>query len=286
MLTEAIAILSAMGWAGDSVLVRLGARTSKVFGAALLSYCVSALSMWGYLLFTSSTSLLWSRATIYFMLGGCLQPLIARVLYYVGLTRLGTSRAGPLRGSEPLFATALAVFFLQERPTASVYMGTLIIVAGVWFISMRHQGEPHWRYFDLVFPIGAAMAAAISQNLRKAGLQILPDPFVGAAVSTSISLVLHFLFFAATGRVDDLRIQRQSIPFFACAALLAAMSQVLNFVSLSKGEVSALVPLFNTTPLFIVLFSSIFLREVEQVTWRIVFGAALMVGGAVIISNR
>lgn len=286
MLTEMVAIISAMGWAGDSVLVRLGARQSSILAAAFLSYLVSAFSLWIYLLLFSSLDLLYSLATLYFMLGGCLQPLFARVLFYIGLTRLGASRAGPLRGAEPLFAAAIAVMFLNERPSFPVYSGTLVIVISVWLISRRQSGETRWRLFDIVFPLGAALVAAISQNLRKAGLRILPDPFVGTAVATSTSLLLFSIYLLGSRKMNLLRIRRASIPFFGSAAFVSALAQVLNFVALSRGEVSVLVPLFNTTPLFTVLFSSLFLREVETVTTKIVLGAILMVAGVIIITSR
>jgi drug/metabolite transporter (DMT)-like permease len=286
MWPEVIAILSATGWACDSVLVRLGARRSNILAAAFLSYSVSALSLWMYLLLFSSLDLLWSRATLYFLLGGCLQPLIARILFYVGLTRLGASRAGPLRGVEPLFSAVIAVVFLQERPGFLVYGGTVLIVASVWLISRRESGESRWRLFDIQFPLGAALVSAVSQNLRKGGLLILPDPFVGTAVSTATSLALLLIFLLATRKMNLVRIERESLPFFGTGAIVSAMAQLLNFMALSRGEVSVMVPLLNTTPLFTVLFSSLFLREVEKVTLRIVLGAALMVAGVVIITRR
>ncbi|MBI2359733.1 MAG: DMT family transporter [Deltaproteobacteria bacterium] len=159
MWPEVIAILSASGWAADSVLVRLGARRSNILAAAFLSYAVSASCLWLYLLLFSSLDLLWSRATVYFLLGGCLQPLIARILFYIGLTRLGASRAGPLRGVEPLFSAAIAVVFLGERPGFLVYSGTVLIVASVWLISWRRSGEAKWRFLDMQFPLGAALVS-------------------------------------------------------------------------------------------------------------------------------
>lgn len=286
MWPDVIAVLSAMGWASDAVLVRLGARRSNVLAAAFLSFSVSALCLWLYLLLFSSLDFLWSRATIYFLLSGCLQPLMARVLFYIGLMRLGASRAGPLRGVEPLFSAAIAVLFLHERPGFLVYGGTVLIVASIWLISWRRSGEARWRLFDIVFPVGAALVSALSQNLRKGGLLILPDPFVGTAVSTLTSLMLFFIFLLATGRMILVRIERESLPFFGSAAFVSALAQLLNFTALSRGEVSAMVPLLNTTPLFTVLFSSLFLREVEKVTSRIVLGAGLMVTGVVIITSR
>ena len=79
---------------------------------------------------------------------------------------------------------------------------------------------------------------------------------------------------------------RESLRFFLCAALMATSAQVANFIALGRGQMSVIIPLLNTTPLFTVFFSALFLRKVETVNARIVFGAALMVAGVVLITSR
>jgi len=286
MRAEVIAILSAMGWAGDAVLVRLGARTSNIYAAAFLSYSVSTFCLWTYLFIYFPFHQIWSGATAYFLLSGCLQPLVARILYYIGLIRLGAFRAGPLRGSSPLFAVILAIIFLKERPNAYVYGGTALIVASVWLISWRRSGEGEWKLFDIIFPLSAAFVGAVSQNLRKAGLLILPDPYFGAAVSTTTSLILFIIFLLAVGKIHLLLPGRKSLPFFGCAAFVSAFAQILNYAALNMGEVSVMVPLLDTTPLFTVLFSAVFLRGQEKVTAGVVLGAMVMVAGAIVITRR
>ncbi len=286
MRPEFIAVLSAMGWAGDAVLVSIGARSSNIIAAAFMSYSVAALWLWVYLFIYVPFDVLRSRASIYFLLSGCLQPLLARILYYIGITRIGVSRAGPLRGSEPLLSVALAVIFLHEDPNEFVYAGTLLIIASVWLILWRRSGEAGWNVFDILFPLGAAFCGAVSQNLRRAGLLLLPDPYVGAAIGTSTSLFIFWAFLLATGKFRLARPDRKSLPFFASAAVVSAAAQIMNFAALSRGEVSAMVPLFNTTPLFAVLFSAVFLRDVEKVTLKVVLGAALMVAGVIVIASR
>lgn len=286
MLPEIIAIFSAMGWAGDSILVRLGTRKSSIFAAMFMSFLVSATCVWTYLLVTTPLDFLSSPAMLYFLISGCLQPLCARALFYEGLTRMGVSRAGPLRGAEPFFAAAIAVAFLRERPGAAVYSGTVLIVASVWVVSGIQSGESKWRLLDSAFPLGAALVSAVSQSLRKQGLNILPNPFVATVTVTSTSLVLLLLFLWATKRSYVLRMERASFWFFLGAACLATTAQVFNFVALGRGEVSAIIPLLNTTPLFILVFSKLFLRGVERVTLRIVVAAILMVTGVVLITSR
>lgn len=286
MLAEIVAIFSAMGWAGDAVFVRLGTRKSNIFAAMLVSYAVSIALVWIYLLATTSLDFLRSPAMLYFLISGCLQPLFARALYYEGFSRIGVARAGPLRGAEPFFATAIAVTLLHEHPTLPVYIGTVLIVASVWVISSRDSGQAKWRLRDAGFPLGAALVSAISQTLRKQGLKILPNPFVATATVTSTSLVWLLIFVCTTKRTHLLRMKRESLVFFVCAALIACSAQLSNFVAIARGDLSVIIPLLNTTPLFNVIFTALFLRNVETVTPRIVFGAIVMVTGVALITLR
>jgi len=286
LFAEIVAISSAMGWAADSVLVRFGLRHSNIFAAMFISYAVSISCMWSYLIATTSLEFLKSRAMIFYLISGCMQPLFARALFYEGITRIGVARAGPLRGSEPLFGTAIAVMFFHERPGFLVLIGTISIVGSLWVISGKHAGETRWRLIDTIFPIAAALISAISQSLRKQALKIIPDPFVAVAVVTTVSFILLLGFLVTTKRAHLLRVPRESILFFFCAALIATLAQVANFIALARGELSVLIPLLNTTPLFTVFFSAVFLRNIETVNRRIVLGALLMVAGVVLITSR
>ena len=286
VFAEIIAIVSAMGWAIDSVLVRFGLRQSNIFAAMFVSYAVSITCMWGYLVTTTSLEFLKSPAMIYYLISGCLQPIFARALFYEGITRIGVARAGPLRGIEPLFAAAIAVIILNEHPSLQVYVGTILIVASLWLISGKQQHEAKWRYLDALLPISAALISAISQTLRKQALKIVPDPFVAVAMVTTVSLILLLGFVLSTGRREQLRMNRTSLLFFFASALVATSAQVANFIALGRGEMSVIIPLLNTTPLFSVFFSVIFLHNVETVNLRIICGAILMVGGVVLITSR
>ena len=190
------------------MLVRLGVRRSNIFAAMLMSYLVSVTCIWTYLVATTPLVFLRSRAMVYFLISGCLQPLFARALFYEGITRIGVARAGPLRGAEPLFATIIAVVLLHERPGIMVYLGTALIMGSLWLISGSQGGAAKWRLVDAALPLGAGLVSAISQTLRKEGLKILPNPFVATAIVTSTSLALLISFILLTKRVNLLRMPR------------------------------------------------------------------------------
>ena len=270
----------------DSVLVRFGLRKSNIFAAMLLSYAVTITCAWTYLFATTSLEFLKSPAMIYYLISGCMQPLFARALFYQGITKIGVARAGPLRGCEPLFAAAIAMLVLNEEPGFRVMAGTLLIVGSLWLISGKQANETNWRLIDALLPISAALISAISQTLRKQALKIIPDPFIAAAIVTTMSLVLLLGFVFSTGRRQELRINPSSFRFFFAAALVATAAQVANFIALGRGQISVIIPLLNTTPLFSVIFSAIFLRKVESVNRRVVFGALAMVAGVMLITSR
>jgi DME family drug/metabolite transporter len=277
---------SAMGWAADSVLVRFGLRQSNIFAAMFVSYAVSISCMWTYLVATTSLEFLKSPAMIYYLISGCIQPLFARALFYEGITRIGVARAGPLRGSEPLFATAIAVIVFHEQPGWLVFLGTILIVGSLWLISGKRAVDARWRLIDTLFPISAGLISAVSQSLRKQALNIIPDPFVAVAVVTTVSFILLLGFVFTTKRAHQLRMPREVFIFYFCAALIATSAQVANFIALGRGQLSVIIPLLNTTPLFTVFFSAVFLRNVETVNLRIVLGTVLMVTGVVLITSR
>ena len=286
LFAEIVAMFSAMGWAADSVLVRFGLRRSNIFAAMFVSYAVSISCMWTYLVATTSLEFLKSPAMIYYLISGCIQPLFARALFYEGITRIGVARAGPLRGSEPLFATAIAIIVFHEQPGWLVFLGTILIVGSLWLISGKRAGDAKWRLIDTIFPISAGLISAVSQSLRKQALKIIPDPFVAVAVVTTVSFILLLGFVFITKRAHQLRMSREGFVFYFCAALIATSAQVANFIALGRGQLSVIIPLLNTTPLFTVFFSAVFLRNVETVNLRVVLGAVLMVAGVVLITSR
>ena len=68
--------------------------------------------------------------------------------------------------------------------------------------------------------------------------------------------------------------------------MVSATAQLLGYIALSKGDVSVVVPLINTNPLFIVLFSAVFLRDLETINARVAAGAVLIVSGIALITYR
>ncbi len=284
---EFLALTSSVAWGSEAILVRRGSRYASVALAALMGFVLSTVGLWTAIWLYFPLSLLYTDATWYFIISGLIQPAIVRYLHYTGIVRLGASRAGPVRSVTPLFAIALAFTFLGERPATEVYLGSALSVVGVWFTSSRREGESEWKAIHLAYPLGAAFLTAISQNFRKTGLLIMPNPYVATAVTITTSLVVFSLSLVATGQLrTTFQGDRKCLPFYGAAAVVSATAQLLGYIALSEGDVSVVVPLINTNPLFIVLFSALFLRDLETINARVAAGAVLIVTGIALITYR
>lgn len=286
MSGEIWAILSAAAWAVDSLLVRKGTAYSNASTAVFVSFLVSVVVLVPYIFLQYSSEKIFQPGNLYFVLSGLIQPAIVRVLFYMGIVRLGVSRAGPLRGTAPLFTLVIAFFVLRERPGLLVYAGACLTVLGTWLVSYRRAGEAKWRTIDLLFPLGAALLASVSQNIRKIGLLSTDEPLVATTISSATSFVCFVTSLSVSGKIGSLKLSGDCLPYYGGAAIFALVGQLFTFVALHRGEVSVVSPIINTTPLFVIALTAVFLRGEEKITKLVVIGVVLLVAGIAVITAR
>ncbi|MEO6163526.1 MAG: DMT family transporter [Candidatus Binatia bacterium] len=286
MSSELWAIISAAAWAVDSILVRKGTAFSNPSTAALISFAVNVTILVPYIFIQYPLEKIFQPANLFFVASGILQPAMVRVMFYIGIVRLGVSRAGPIRGTSPFFSVAIAFFLFHDRPGLIVYIGGILTVAGTWLVSYKRVGEAKWRSLDLLFPLGAAMLASVSQNIRKMGLNATNEPIIAATISTVTSLLCLFGSVLFSGKKSSIKVPRQCLPYLGGAAVFALVGQLCNFIALNGGQISVIAPLINTTPLFAIGLTAMFLRGEEKINRYVVIGVVLLVGGIAVIAGR
>jgi drug/metabolite transporter (DMT)-like permease len=68
--------------------------------------------------------------------------------------------------------------------------------------------------------------------------------------------------------------------------VFALIGQLCNFIALNGGPISVVSPLINTTPLFVIGLTWLFLRGEERINRNVVIGVILLVGGIALITGR
>ena len=76
------------------------------------------------------------------------------------------------------------------------------------------------------------------------------------------------------------------MPYYGGAAVFALIGQLCTFVALNGGQISVVAPLINTTPLFVIGLTALFLRGEEKINRFVVIGVVLLVAGIAAITGR
>jgi drug/metabolite transporter (DMT)-like permease len=138
---ECLALTSAVLWGTIPVLVRRGLPHSNPSVAVMLGLLASAPLL--LLVFSLHprpvTQVVEPQAAVWFAAVGILGPCLGRVFNYIGVERLGATRATPLINSSPLFTTILALVFLREQLTLKILFGVICIVGGIAVLSGQRR---------------------------------------------------------------------------------------------------------------------------------------------------
>jgi uncharacterized membrane protein len=286
------AVITALTYGGDFFFVRKGLlKTPNPTLAAFLTltinfFCFILLTWMFVPLRVLRPSLVYS-----FIIAGLLAPGLARVFSYNGVKRLGMSITAPIVNAESLFSVALAILFLNEPLNTRVGVGVLSVVMGLAFLGYEsgqknpqdRSKEVRLRYF--LFPILASVFYAVSMFFRKAGLNALAVPIVGATVTSGTSWVVTLVFLIATGNWHGLfAVKKESLGFFAVAGAMTSLGWCALFYALQLGTVSVVIPIATSYSLVTLLLSVLLLRQVERVTWKVVLATVLVVAGVVTLS--
>lgn len=282
MLVLVLSLGSAFFIGLNHVLIRKSLDSATRTQVIVVSLVASTSIVWAVTVLFVDLNLLVLPAIVMFLLVGLLGPGIGRTLNIVSLNRIGVSRTIPITGTAPFFATVAAILFLGEEYSVYVFVGTLLIVLGIYILSRRKK--PNGKRFDkkdLIFPLGSAAFGGLSIALTKKALVLLAEPILGAAVALAGALAITALYAAGTKRAGQFRPRKNLLKFPILAGGSMAAAFILNFSALKVGSVSVVAPILSTFPLFGVFLSHFFLRE--EITGRIWVAAAAIVLGIAVI---
>ena len=278
----ALALSSALLSAAATILIRHGLRGYGPYTGVWINMAVGTVCLWVAVLFTGGLGRPTPTAIALFVLAGLIGTVAGRVLRFFAIEAVGASITGAFMNVMPLVSSGLAIVFLGERVTLPVVAGTLVIVAGATLLSTggRRLGV---RPVKLWLPILSATCFGIVAILRKLGLSGMA-PVPGTAVNVTTALVVFTGFLLASGQRGAMACRGRSLLYFVAAGVTENLGVFLVVLALSIGTVSVVAPLTNVTPLFVIVFSLLFLRGIETLNARVIGGAVLIVVGACLIT--
>lgn len=265
------------------ILIRRGLVQSNAMTGSFISLSMSAAVLWLLLPFFAPFSALWTPASLIFVVAGIFAPGIGRTLSYVGIEKIGVARSVPIANSSPIFASIFAVIFLAEVWVPQNIVGTLLVISGTVVLSMAKPAKGEWRKLDVIYPLVGAMAFGASAILRKAGLDYIGIPVMAAAVTAGSAAVFSFILLQIRGGKVAFKLTRTSAAWLFSAGLINTAAMLSVFYALSHGKVVIVEPLVSSNPVLTLLFTAIFLRDLEAVNLRVIIGALLTVAGTILV---
>jgi transporter family protein len=278
-----MALSSALCTASATILIQRGLRGSSFYAGAWINVVVGTIAAWSAAVWLVPVEEFTWRAVPYFALSGLIGTTGGRLFRILAIEKVGAPVASAVNNMTPLVASVLAILLLGERVTLPIVGGTLVIVAGTVLLSLsgRYTG---FRVRHLAYPFIAASCFGTVQILRKLGLASA-GPLLGATINVTAALIAVTAFVAASGNLGSLRCSRRSLLYFIGGGIAENGGVFLLLLALGFGDVSVVIPLAGTAPLFVLGLAYVIPSERSKLGWRIIAGVALIVLGVGLLSR-
>lgn len=282
-IPQVMALSSALCTASATILIQRGLRGSSFYAGAWINVVVGALAAWTAAAFLVPAEEFTWRAVPYFALSGLIGTTGGRLFRILAIEKVGAPVASAVNNLTPLVASGLAILLLGEHVTLPIVAGTLVIVAGTILLSLSGR-LVGFRVRHLAYPFIAASCFGTVQILRKLGLASA-GPLLGATINVTAALIAVTAFVAASGNLGSLRCSRRSLLYFIGGGIAENGGVFLLLLSLGFGDVSVVIPLAGSAPLFVLGLAYLIPSDRARLNWRIVTGVLLIVLGVALLSR-
>ena len=301
----AVAIGAALAFAVTEVSLRNSLRFASLVTVSILTLLIQCLILSALIVMTGRFSEMTAAGAGWFLLAGLGNPVFHMVFYFLGIQRIGIVRAAPLKGSGPIFSVIFAFRFLGERLILLQYLGIAMVVGGILIISTegwsrkvpqtspppsgppsdkdRPNPAPPRRAVYLL-PVLAGLMGGIASILFKTAMKKMPSPLLGIWLGSAEGLLLFPLIALLFPAGQRYRFNPSAIPWLISAGVCGSAAMFGLVFSIGLGQVSVVFTLAQSSPIFVILISVLFLRKLERVTPRVVLGGLMTVGGGILVS--
>lgn len=182
-----------------------------------------------------------------------------------------------------IWALILAVVFLGEKMAGGEALGAGLIFLGLLAVSYKYQrfgGEIRYSFKKIIFPLLFSLTCSVESILMKAVAKDFSAAVVFFADVFPSIVVLPVIFGDLPRRAKTLF--RGNCSWFLLTALFATAGLYSFQWALRFGEVSKIIPVYESLSLLTILGGIVLLKEREGVGQKI-FGAILAAIGVILI---
>ena len=292
LIGETAAVITALCWAGGSVLFTFAGRR-------IGSTAVNQIRLWfafvlmipvhyGLLGTPFPVTAGWDR---WFWLGssGFIGYVIGDALLFEAFVRIGPRMAMLLMTAVPIFSAILGYIFLGESLLPLEFAAIVITISGIgWVVTERRQPDDKGFEVDvagILFGLGGAFGQAAGLLLAKNGLDDGFSAISGNFIRVSIAAVSIALIMLFRGKLwiqfSRLKDRVAAIQLTGASATGPVLGVILSLVAISHAKIGVASTLMSLSPLFLIPISAVVFKE--KVTMRSLAGTLLAVIGSVLL---
>jgi len=296
------------------------ATSSQALIINLISGNILLAMITGIYFFTTGFPPLNWGGVLFFIAAGVAAPFLGRIFSISSIKRIGATRTTTLRVSETFFTMLIAMVLLKDVIPFISFVGAIVLVAGIIMLinqtsrktqtaneevaasaeqnmnptqnmknerSFLHLVQMFFKLINIgiVFALISGFFFGLGGVFRQLALDFIPSAILGSFIGTFIALISNGLLVYFSGQLsNDWNITRREIFFFSLGGFGNTTGMLMFFLSLIiGGSVSMTTALKNTSPLFTLFLSWIFLRKFEQITLKLVLSILLVILGSTLI---
>lgn len=284
------AVLAAMMLASQAIFIRIGTSDGSVSLALMIVLGINVIILAGGTLIAYYPNYGVTPLSLAVFVGaGLTGTVLARSLYFLSIERIGASRTEPIKSSQPLHATFVAVLVLNEVVTSVHLLGIVLIVVGIaavsWETNKQGNANGEVASHELLFPFAAAFFFGVEPTFVKMGFAEGTPVFVGLAIKTVAAAIGFTTYLWATSALPTREaLQWKSTRWYLAAGVANTVFLVVYFFALDVAPVALVVPIVQSSPLIVLVIAYLFLDRLETVTWRLTAAATVAVLGTIIVT--
>ena len=137
MTTILLLLATAVLWGSSPILEKVGlGKTDPLIAVSIRSFAITIILLL-FLTFTGRIKDLFvidTKSLVIFIISGFMAGFLGMWTYFGALKMGATSKIVPIAATYPLITAILSIIILKEGVTLFRIIGTVLIIAGVWFV--------------------------------------------------------------------------------------------------------------------------------------------------------
>lgn len=294
MMGEFAALGAAISWTVSALLYKKALSATKPVSANIVRLTLTSVVLLVFFVVTGMFGILTGLpATVAVLAGvsGIIGLGFGDTLYMVSLKMIGVARAVPVTCTYPLFSLVWVALFAGKPVTWSVGLGAVIILAGVWLLSLEEErGTLGSGRSVLLKGLFVALITALLWSVSIAMMDLAVEKTPNLSDAFAINVIRVFTiavsFAVAAPFVDKsrgfLRMSKRTVATLIAGGIVAlGLGWFLLTYSFIDTSAARAIPISSTTPLFSTLTGILLLHE--KINARNVIGSITIVVGIFII---